>query len=117
MAGVAVDDVVVVVVELRLIHVFTEGIMGIGIVGATLGCGLAITPKAARFLLNSGSHSLIAILRARRGWYIFGDRVEGTSSPITPSSVSVSNFMSADTVSSAKNKKYVIQLNEHCINT
>lgn len=99
--GVDVAGTVVVVVDVRLMHVFTEGIrIGIGIVGATHGCGLAITPQAAFFLLNSTSHSFIAFFKACRGWYIFGDNVDGTSSPRTPSSVSVSNLISADTVSS-----------------
>lgn len=49
----------VVVVNVRLMHVFTEEIIEIGIVGATHGCGLAITPQAAFFLLNSNNHSLI----------------------------------------------------------
>jgi len=58
---------VVVVVDVRLIHVLTDGIIGIGIVGATHGCGLAITPQAAFFLSNSSSHSFIAFFRACRG--------------------------------------------------
>jgi hypothetical protein len=59
-----VAGTVVVVVDVRLMHVFTEGIIGIGIVGATHGCGFAITPQAAFFLLNSTSHSLIAFFKA-----------------------------------------------------
>lgn len=101
--AVVVDrTVVVVVVVVKLMQVLTEGIMGIGIVGATLGCGLAITPQTTRFLLNSTSHSEMAFFNALLGWYMFGDSVDGTSSPTIPSSVSVSSFMSADTVSSKK---------------
>lgn len=66
-----------------------------------------IGPHADLCLENSGNQSLIAFLSAWRGWYMFGERVAGTSSPDRPSSVSVSNFMSADTVSSVtlKHKK------------
>ena len=59
--------VVVVLDKVRLIHVFIDGIIGIGTVGATEGCGLAITPYTARSLLNSSSHSSIAFFRALRG--------------------------------------------------
>lgn len=69
---------------------------------ATAGCGFAIGPQADLGLENSGSQSLIAFLRACRGWYMFGDSVVGTSSPDKPSSVSVSSLMSADTESSEK---------------
>lgn len=100
-----VAGTVVVVVDVRLMHVFTDGIIGMGIVGATHGCGLAITPHAAFFLSNSSSHSVIAFFKACRGWYMFGDNVDGTSSPRTPSSVSVSSLMSADTASSMKYKR------------
>ena len=107
-----IDDAVtvVLVVVVRLMQVFTDGIMGIGIVGATHGWGFAITPQAARFLLNSGNQSFIAFFNAWRGWYMFGDRVEGTSSPTTPSSVSVSSFISDETVSSEETPTKYINL-------
>lgn len=70
MAGTAV-----VVVNVRLMHVFMEGIIGIGIVGATHGCGLTITPQAAFFLLNSNNHSLIVFSEHVKS-EIFGDNVE-----------------------------------------
>lgn len=73
---------------------------------ATTGCGLAIGPQAALCLENSGNHSLIAFLKASLGWYMFGDKVFGTSSPDKPSSVSVSNLISADTVSSKMSPRF-----------
>lgn len=67
---------------------------------ATAGCGFAIGPHAALGFENSGNHSLMAFRNALLGWYMFGDKVAGTSSPDNPSSVSVSSFMSAETESS-----------------
>lgn len=58
-------------------------------------------PQADLCLENSGNQSLIAFLKACRGWYMLGERVEGTSSPDKPSSVSVSSLISAETLSSA----------------
>lgn len=58
-------------------------------------------PHTAFGLLNSSNHSFMAFRRARRGWYMLGERVEGTSSPTPPSSVSVSSLISALTESSA----------------
>lgn len=93
-------------VVVKLMHVFIDGIIGTGMI-ATAGWGFAIGPQAALCFLNSGSQSFIAFLSACLGWYIFGDRVVGTSSPDKPSSVSVSSFISADTVSSKRNKRKV----------
>lgn len=88
--------VVVVVVVVTLMQVFTDGMIGIGTGVGMICCGFAIGPHAGLFFLNSISHSLIAFFSARRGWYIFGGRPHGPSS-LAPS---VSNFISADTVSS-----------------
>lgn len=76
------------------------------IIPATAGWGFAIGPHAVLCLENSGNHSFMAFLKARLGWYMFGDKVDGTSSPDKPSSVSVSNLMSADTESSSKKQHY-----------
>lgn len=55
-------DVVVVVV--RLMHVFIEGIMGMmGMTICTWGCGLVIGPQASFSMKNSGSHSVMAFLK------------------------------------------------------
>jgi hypothetical protein len=94
------DEQLVVVVVVTLIQVLTEGMMGTGTAAATNCCGLAIGPHTAFGLLNSSNHSFMAFRSARRGWYMLGERVEGTSSPTPPSSVSVSNLISALTESS-----------------
>jgi hypothetical protein len=94
--------VVVVVVEVSVMQVLIDGIIGSGIT-ATAGWGLTMGPQAVLCLENSGNHSLMALRRACRGWYMLGERLEGTSSP-SPSSVSVSNLISAETVSSGRTR-------------
>lgn len=95
--------VVACVVVVRLMQVLMDGIIGtgIGIAIVTIGCGFEIGPQACLCRLNSANQSNIAFLKALLGWYIFSGSVGGMSSEI-PSSVSVSNLISADTLSSKK---------------
>lgn len=95
--------VVACVVVVKLIHVFMDGIMGtgIGMAMVTAGCGFEIGPHACLCRLNSANHSMMAFFSALLGWYMFSGSVGGISSEI-PSSVSVSSFMSAETLSSAR---------------
>lgn len=109
-----VDDVVVVV---TLMHVLTVGGNKAGALGAMVvhtvlvvistGFG-SMGPQAGRGFLNSTSHSTMALRSARRGWYIRGERVLGTSSA-APSSVSISSLISAVTGSSVTPHKFQLK--------
>lgn len=94
----------VVVVVVRVIHVLMDGKIGTGIGTGMTGWGFIIGPQACFERENSRSHSLMALRRARLGWYMLGVKLEGMSSPVPPSSVSVSSFISAATESSENNE-------------